>query len=77
MRSEASLQNLWQRMKSTGSTVFLVLNNTFIGRKNRSRQYHPVLSVSVSRGKNLYVGNYGFLYANKPCIIKRGIVSTP
>jgi len=31
----------------------------------------------VFRGKNLYIGNYGFLYANKSCTIKRGIASTP
>lgn len=33
--------------------------------------------LSVIRGKNLYVGNCDFLYANKLCIINRGIVSTP
>jgi len=27
----------------------------FHGRKNRNRQYHPVLPVPVSRGKNLYI----------------------
>ena len=29
-------------------------------------------SLSVFRGKNLYVGNCDFLYANKPCIINMG-----
>ena len=33
--------------------------------------------LSVFRGKNLYVGNYVFLYDNKSCIIEKGIASTP
>lgn len=33
--------------------------------------------LSIFRGKNLYVGNYSFLYADKPCIINGGIVATP
>ncbi len=33
--------------------------------------------LSVFRGKNLYVGNCDFLYANKSCIMNRSIVATP
>lgn len=33
--------------------------------------------LSVFWGKNLYVGNYDFLYTNKSCIIIRDIIATP